>query len=293
MAWTTTDLLTSVKNRAMIPDASSGSLSTPALLNFATEELLITLVPMILSVREKFFETYQDSALSTASALVTIPARAIGGTVSAVQYLYNGYIRQLMPIDPATVATTVGSASPTNFYFQNNSLVLYPTPNSTQGTVRVRYYQRPSRLEQTANCAQITSLGLGTITCSSVPSSWGTGTVVDFVPQTASQATPYGLSTALTGVSGNVLSVASVPSQAAVGDWIALAEYTPIPELPFEFQSVLAQATAVKALEATGDSQGLQMAMAKLDQYQRAAILMITPRDQGAQKKVVSSWRRL
>lgn len=292
MAWTTQDLLTSIKNRAMIPDASSGSFGPATLLSFATEELLLTIVGMILGVREKYYETYADTAVQAGVALIPIPARAVGGVVSVVQYLYNGAVRTLEPIEPSTVNTTVTAPYPSNFYFQNNSVVLYPTPSAAQGTIRLRYFQRPNRLEQTVNCAQITAIGTGTVTCASVPSAWVTGNQVDFVPQTASQATPYGLSSALTGVSGTTLSFAALPAAAAVGDWIALAEMTPIPEIPFEFQVVLAQSTAVKALEAQGDQVGLAAAAAKLEKYVQAATLVITPRAQQAQKKVVSGWRR-
>lgn len=303
MAWTTTDLLSSVKNRAMIPDASSGSFSPACLLQFATEELLLTLVGMILGVREKYYETFQDQAVTANVGAYPIPARAIGGAVSSVLYVYNGAIRQLHPIDPGAINTTVTSAYPSNFYFQNNSIVLYPTPSATQGTLRLRYFQRPNRLEQTINCAQITAFDpvAMTATCAGgVPSSWGNGTLVDFIPQTASQATPYGLSKAVTGVTGSVISFTALPVAdtannipgPAIGDWIALAEYTPIPEVPFEFQVVLAQATAVKALEAQNDQVGLQVAQAKLTEYLQMATKVVTPRDQGGQKKVCSGWRR-
>lgn len=303
MAWTTTDLLSSVKNRAMIPDASSGSFSSATLLNFATEELLLTLVGMILGVREKYYETYKDTAIVANTAVYPIPSRAVGGAVSSVMYLYNQAIRQLMPIDPGTINSTVASLYPTNFYFQNNSIVLYPTPAAAQGTLRLRYFQRPNRLEQTANCAQITSFDAVamTATCSGgVPSSWVSGTQLDFIPQTASQATPYGLNSNVTGVSGSVITFTALPVAdttnnvpgPAAGDWLALAEYTPIPEIPFEFQVVLAQATACKALEAQGDQMGLQVALPKLQEYLQAATKVVTPRDQGGSKKVVSGWRR-
>lgn len=303
MLWTTSDLVTSVKNRAMIPDASAGSFSSATLLNFATEELLLTLVGIILSCREKYYETSVDTAVQAAVAAIPIPTRAIGNTVSAVMYVYQQAIRQLQPIDPSTVNTLVPAAYPTNYYFQNNQVVLYPVPSSSQGTIRLRYFQRPNRLEQTSNCAQITSfdpVGMTATCAGGVPSTWSSGTLLDWIPGNAAQATPYGLGFAVTGVSGNVISFAALPvANAAIlapgptnGDWLAITEFTPIPEIPFEFQVVLAQMTAVKALEAQNDQVGLQVAMAKLDQYMQSAIKMIAPRDQQSQKKIISPWRR-
>ena len=77
----------------------------------------------------------------------------------------------------------------------------------------------------------------------------------------------------------------------AVGDWIALAEYTPCIELPVEFQAVLAQATATKVLEAAGDQQNAAISQQKLSTYVNNALRLITPRDQKGTKKVVSNWR--
>lgn len=293
MSYTTTDLLSTVKVRGMFPDASTGSLSSASLLNLATEELHIVLVPLILSVREKYYETYADTALTASQATYAISKRAIGGIVSSVQYIYNNAVYQLNPIDPNSVSTTNTSPFPNSFYFENNNLVIYPTPSTTQGTLRMRFFQRPSRLAQTSNCAQVTSFDTvaKTVTCSSVPSTWGNGSTVDFIPQ-GIPYTPYGLDQAVTGVSSGVISFsASLPSALAISDWVALSEYTPIPELPFEFFPVLAQATVVKGLEAIGDQLNLPIAQQKLQAYLENAIKLVTPRDQNGTKKVVSSWR--
>ncbi len=289
--WTTTDLVEAIKDGAMLPDASSGSLGTATLLKMATRELHITLVPMIVSAREKYYETYSDTTLTASTTSIPVPSRAIGGTLSSVQYLNGTYVRQLLPIDPSSVVTSV-RGTPINYYFENNSIIPYPLPMAATGTIRMRYFQRPNRLEQTTNCAQITSFDATTVTCASLPSAWVATDTIDFIPKTASQATPYGLDSAITNVASTTLTFASVPSATAVGDWLALSEYTPIPEVPFEFQPVLAQAAVCKALEAIKDLTGLKSAAEKLMIYEKAAIGLITPRDQNGPKKVCASWRR-
>lgn len=295
MSWTTADLLTTIQNRQMFPDASTGSLSPSVFLQFATEELYITVLPMIMGVREKYYETYSDTTYTTSTTSIAIPARAIGGVVSVVQFLYGTCVRTLEPIDPSSVNTTQTGNSPSNFYFQNNSIIPYPSPSASYGTIRLRYFQRPNRLALVASCAQITAFnsGTGVATCTPV-STWTTANTFDFIPQTASQATPYNLGSAISAVSATTMTFTLTAAQAAlvtVGDWIALAEYTPIPELPFEFQVVLAQATACKGLEAINDANGLAAANAKLDVYMQNATKLIAPRDQLGKKKVVSNWR--
>lgn len=296
MSWTTADLLTAIKNSQMFPDASSNSLSSSSLLQFATEELYITVLPMILGIREKYYEKYSDTAYTTSTTYLNIPARSVGGTLSVVQYIVGTDVRSLEPIDPGTIATTQSSNEPSNFYFENNTIVFYPPPAASNGTVRMRYFQRPNRLEQTSNCAQITAFnsGTGVATCTPV-STWTTANIFDFIPQTASQATPYNLGSVISAVSATTMTFTLTAAQAAlvtVGDWIALAEYTPVPEVPFELQSVLMQATCCRGLAALNDQTALVSAKAILKEYMEAATKLLTPRDQGGNKRVVSSWRR-
>ena len=52
-AYTTLDLIKSVRVRGMFPDASQGSLSAENILLLANEELRLSIVPMILAAREK------------------------------------------------------------------------------------------------------------------------------------------------------------------------------------------------------------------------------------------------
>lgn len=291
-AYTTLDLITAVKARGMFPDASSGSLSADNLLIYATRELHSKLVPMILAVREKYYETYTSYDITDGQAEYDIPERAIGGVISAVQYTYNLGIWPLQPIDPIGISTTTPSLVPRAFYFQNNSLVVYPTPNQTQGQLIVRYFQRPSTLVQTTDCAQIATIdtGLNQVTVSSIPSTWTTGTVVDFVPATVPY-TPFGLDTTISGVSSTTVSFTALPAGLAVGDWLAESQTTPIPEMPYEFRQTLEQMTLVKALQAVGDSANFAIAKGELEDARADVIKLITPRDQLGNKKVVSNWR--
>lgn len=296
MAWTTADLLTAIKNSQMFPDASNNSLSSASLLQFATEELYITVLPMIQGLREKYYEKYLDTSYTTSTTSLTLPKRSVGQTLALVQFLVGTYVKVLEPIDPGAVATTNPTNEPANFYYENNTIVPYPPPAASNGTIRMRYYQRPSRLEQTSNCAQITAWnsGTGVATCTPV-STWTTSQTFDFIPQTPSQATPYALDSTPSAISGTTMTFSLSTADAAkvtVGDWIALSEYTPIPEVPFELQAVLMQATSCRGLAALNDQTALASAKAILSEYMTAATKLLTPRDVGGNKRVVSNWRR-
>lgn len=298
MAWTTSDLLTAIKNSQMFPDASTNSLSSDALLQFATEELYITVLPMIQGIREKYYEKYIDTPYSDATPVLTIPKRSVGQTLSVVQFLVGIDIRALQPIDPGSITTTQGSNWPSNFYFENNSIVLYPTPTASNGTIRMRYFQRPNRLTAVENCAQITSFDpvTGIVTCNAL-SGWVAPQAFDFIPQYASQATPYALDSVPSAVTPMVSMTftlsASDAAKVTIGDWIAPAEYTPIPEIPFELQAVLMQATSCRGLSALNDQTALGSSKGILQEYIAASTKLLTPRDVGGRKIVMNNWMRL
>ena len=298
-AYTTADLIASVRVRGMFPDASQGSLSADNILLLATEELRLTIVPMILAVREKYYETYVDYPMVASKSIYPLPLRATGGICSLVQFIVNQAVYNLSNIDATAVATTQTGLYPRGFYFQDNNIVLYPTPNATAGTIRIRYYQRPSLLINTTASSQITALdqAAGTVTLAAAPSAWSSGVKYDFIPN-VDPYSPYGVDSVLSNIdlSTNTLSFGTLPVNTdgtflvSIGDWIAPAGQTPVPGIPSEFFPLLAQTVACKLLEAIGDP-NIAVAQQKLQAYAQNAIRLITPREVFGLKKVKSDWR--
>lgn len=301
-AYTSTDLINSVRVRAMLPDASKGSFSPENILLLATEELRLNIVPLILSVREKYYETYVEYNLEANKTEYKIPERATGGVLSMVQYIKNNAVTNLGPVDGTSVSTTNTGLYPRSFFFENDHIVIYPKPSSSEGVLRLRYPQKPSIIELVSKCAQITAVDpvLETVTVSAYPSDWASPMPIDFVSNKVPY-TPYGIDTPINVITANAydftFSFTDLPYdrngdlQVKVGDWLAPAGYTPIPEVMSEFFPLLAQATAVKCLEANGDKENATIAAAKLRFYSETAIKLITPRDEYGNKKVKSDWR--
>ena len=126
--YTTDDLIKSIRVRGMFPDASKGSYSAENLLMVASEELSIKVVPMILSAREKYYETFVDYPLVSGMPLYPIPERAVGGVISLAQYIINQSVANLTPLDPTSVLTTVTGLYPKGFFFEDDHIMVYPTP---------------------------------------------------------------------------------------------------------------------------------------------------------------------
>lgn len=288
-ALTTSQLLTSIKTRAMLPDSSNG-LTDARLLEMATEELQLELLQLIRSVREEFYVTSKSYAVTANQALYAIPSRASGLVLRDVQLISGTSVRSIEPVAREDVTTTQ-AGSPSAYYFEHQYVVLYPTPSSTNGDLlRLSYFFRPSALTPVSSAASISAIDVNTntITVNTVPTSWSTGTEVDFVSKTPPYAN-VAIDQAITGISGSDITFASLPEDLAVGDYVALAEYSPLAQVPVEFQVILAQMTACRALEALGQLDQLQAAEAKLQRYKQAAINLVSPRNEGSLKKVISN----
>lgn len=292
MSWTTNDLLASIRRRGSIPTTTNSSNvnSTQSLLDLATEELHNSLLPMLMSTREEWYVNSQEQAIVANQAAYIIPTRASGVVLRDIKIRSDNSLRSLPPIAREHVDTT-GTGSVDFYYIQHNKVILHRTPSVTQDTLVLDYFLRPSRLAATTACAQITDITDLTVTVGAIPSIWTTGSKIDFISQYSPFA-PHAIDQTIATLSGTVFTFAALPAGLVVGDWIALADYTPIPQIPQEFQSVLAQLVVVRALEALGDREGSKQAFANYQALRDNALMLITPRNQGERKTVGSAWRR-
>lgn len=246
-------------------------------------------MPLILSVREEWYVATFNHTITANQSNYAFPPRASGRILRDVQILSGTDLTPLEPMDSEDVFTT-GTGSPQAFYLENDDVVLYPTPGTTAGTLRLRYFRRPNRLTAVSSCSQISNIntGTGVVTLTAAPpSTWGVGTSIDFIKNTSPFST-LGMDYAITNVSGSDVTFASLPTPLSTNDWLAPAEYTPIPQIPQEFFPVLAQMTVVKALEAYGDREGAMAAFKDLQIIEKNAVAMISPRVHSERKKVIS-----
>jgi hypothetical protein len=294
-SFSTTDLLSAVRTRGSIPTTSNVNNvnNTTNLLALATEELRIKLLPLIMSTREEFYVAIKDVTITAGTARYRIPSRASGTVLRDVQIVSGTDVYSLERLQSEYISTT-SQSTPEGFYLEHNSVVLYPTPAASGDTLRLRYYLRPSRLVATNAAAQITSITTATnqVTCSSLPSAWTTSNTFDFISASSPYPT-YGIDLAVTDIAGTTITFgATLPTELAVGDWVALADCTPFPQLPEEFQPVLAQMVVVKVLEAQGDRDGARAAGQDLAAITNNALGLITERVHGAPRKVLRRrWR--
>ena len=73
-----------------------------------------------------------------------------------------------------------------------------------------------------------------------------------------------------------------------VGDWIMKAEEAPVPQLPLELHSLLAQRAALKMQESMGDAESYKIAKAELADMEKNIGIVVDNRVDGSDVKVVN-----
>jgi hypothetical protein len=283
--YTADDIIDNIRIRATVPN--SEQLFTPErLVALLTDEMRTLLVPQIMSVQEDYFLTYQDQSL-TDELVYDMPEQAIGMKLKDV-YIVDSDGQEIEKLGRREdrVGPWTNYTSTNCFHVQNNQIKLSNRPQGT--SLRMYYYRRPNQLVTEAEAGRIESIDVNnnTVVLSTVPTDWEVGTSVCVIKgkpgfdckveatDIVSLSTPTVGLTSVTGL--------------AVGDWVALEGYSPIPQLPVEAHPVLAQAVVVKVMESLGDVNGMQAAQAKLNKLQEDMYTVLNPRVDGAPKKIVS-----
>lgn len=289
--YTTTELIASVKRRATVP-TNQNLFEDRDFVKVLSDELLATVVPRILSVREDYFVAYKDTTVVAGTQVYTIPTRAIGGKLKDVVIVdpTNGNAIQNLP---RLTYQDISLYQPGNgcglygFYLEGNNVHLYPTDAFATKTLRVYYYRRPSRLVQTSSCGKVTNIVGTLVTLDLVPSSWTASTELDAIagrPGFEPLQDDFNASS----IAGFDLSFATLPTGLQVGDYIAEAGESPIAQIPYDAFSWLSQLGAVKCVEAIGNSTELQNHQAMAQKLEAQLMNLIAPRVDEESKKIVS-----
>jgi hypothetical protein len=278
--YTVDTLVALIKTRGAIP--TNQQLFTAAVIaDMANDEMKLNIVPLIMSVREEYFATYEDQVLVSGQNSYDIPSDAIGMSLDDV-YIVRAGVEYPLPRLSRKEASA-GNAV-TGYYIYNNKIVLYPLPTDTTPTLRLCYSRRPLKLTPNVNGGQVTDITGNVLTLSFVPAIWDTGDKLNSVNDNQPFETTNAEMTIVTSSSPTV-EVDDVTG-VSIGDWVSVQGESIIPQILEEAHPTLAQATVVKLLEALGDREGMKAAEAKLEQNKKDLLTLINPRVSGAPKKI-------
>lgn len=285
MAYTSADVLESIKRRGMLPD-SDQTLSDSDLLKLYNEEVQSFVVPFLRSLGEEFFITPEAIPVLAGVKEYRLPRRSVD--IRDITFVAGTSEYSLIRFEPDEAVRRYSPGStgaPEGFYLQGNYVVLTPTP-SEDGTLNVPYLLTPSDLVSSFSPAStaISALTGSTITVASV-TGYAVGQYVDVLDPT--DLDPIAANLKITGIAGATLTVLpAIPSRVAVGQLLVPENQTTVPHIPRHIRALAEQRVVVKALEAVGDTEGMTNAMNSLGKMVQAASLTLNPRVLGAPRKV-------
>lgn len=289
------ELLASIKSRAAVPIAQT-SFTDGDLLNFATEEMNIKILPNVLAVREEFYVTEEAIPLVNNQSNYRIPYRALGGKVRYVLIRRNdGTLTPIAQLPPEAIVEYQASSfayEESGFYLQNDELVILPPIQGVvNGSVLVKYYLKPNAIVSLNRGAKVQSIDFltGDIQVETIPTNLSAGSQIDFI-QASGNFKTLDFDINIVSASSMIINIApsDIPTNLSVGDYLCSAGETVIPQIPSELHVMLAQAVACRVLEAIGDTQGLQNASAKLDDMQNKLMNIIDNRVEAPGRKIVN-----
>ena len=293
-------LIDSVRKRTMTPDDTS-IFTDQDILDIVNEELDAQVLMDLLALHEEHLTVHIDIP-KNADGVYDIPYRAIGNKIRDVSLVSTSdYIYELSQISigelPDHNGITSYDAYLDRFYVESNQIKLI-NPTRSYGAVRIYFYIRPNVLTKLREAGIISSIDdddpeLVTFGLSQVGRGFSGDVEYDIIGKRTPNKIkkydiePQGINT---GSSGSITFLKSdiqyTPGEIIVGDYVTLAEQSPVPNIPTEMHPVLAQACAVHILEALGDSEALANAERRLQKMAKSVQSLVDDRVELAPKKI-------
>lgn len=268
-------------------------------LALANEELQSYITPWLLAFHEEWFVDSATVTLVAGTAAYDIPERAITGSLKDVQFLNGTSYVPLTRLEPQEALDVTSGSSPSGYSLQDTQVVIHPTP-AASGTVRFKFFRRPSRLVATTAVGEIdgaVSASTAITLTATKPSTFVADEVVDII-RAKSGFRSIDDDNTLAAAAGSSLTLGSAVT-ASDGDFVCLAGESPIPQIPVEAHSLLVARVVYRALMAQGDAKA-GAAKGQADELAQRLKSALSPRVQDSTRYVInpngpgnrSKWRR-
>jgi len=282
------DLLTEIERVSFAPENQT-TFDIPNILSIADEVIEAQIQPKIILAREGYFIKKDEQAITVGQSRYELPDRAAGLGFRDIKITDANETRNLIYQDFSDLRDEIPGI-PRYFYLEENSVVLYPSPSETTGTLEMYFPIKANKLVQASAAGVIDSIdtGTNTITVASMPSTWVGTNTYDIIKQSGGHElraydqlpTSFDLPT-LTMV------FSSLPDGLALGDYVAQAQETPVVQLPSLFVRALARAVAAEMIGDMNQPSAKKL-LERFDKDMENAINLITPRVVGAPKYIVN-----
>ena len=298
---TSTDLIESVQRKIAFP-LSQNSFNDEDILHFANEEMMLSMVPQILSYHEEFFVWKEKIPLEKDRFNYPIPPRAIGMKLKDVFYEDPiGNLFEMTRVNPSDKdyyqRNTGTDMNIHKYYYENNDIVLAKSAvTSSVGYIRMEYFIRPNQLVPNSRAAIITNLDRTTspgyvyVTFSSVPDNITSGSKVDVLQmESGHKMFTKDIVMPSIEIDGSYkFTTTEIPSDVVSGDYICSQYECIIPQAPDDLHSGLAERVCARILASLSDFQGLAESKDKLKDIEYRQGNLIDNRTENQCQKIVS-----
>lgn len=290
MSKTGDQLISDVQLNVTMPN-NQVLLTDQRILDFANDEMSSTVQEMIMSLNQGYF-MYLDDSDQTVDGVqeYTIPYRAIGRTLRDLK-MRNGapgtnvWNTTLIALEDAV--TYQNSTNDFAYYFRGDMIHFADAPRSDEFTILKYYLMRPNRLTKTNAAGKVTAISGDIVTVDVTPATFSAGVLVDFIKGIQGNRT-LTFDQTIINVSGNQVTITTPPADLALGDWVSLAEESPVIQVPEECFTYLSLLTSKRCLLAIGDFDGAKAIDEQIPEKRTLLEKIMAPRAQGENIKIVN-----
>lgn len=282
MTFTTTQFLTDVKQLISLP-ANDQRVGTTSMLNFANRKMKDSVVPVIHSLNAEFFVTRTLVEIIPQQVIYPLPTRAMGRKLRDIKLKNQNNNRSPLPqIAIEREQFYRASSVPTGFFFYGDRIELIPTPTAEGYFLELWWFIPPGNLVPVSQAAVVQSITDDDVTVDSVPAEITNGALIDFIAGTQGNSI-LGYDETITNISGNTISFGTdvVPDDLAAGDYISIAQTSPVLQLPDDAEPYLVTLTAMEILQAISDFDGYNALREIRDEQKKNLMLLLQPRAEG------------
>lgn len=304
------ELLSTLKVRGMVP-VNSGSWTDALLLKAVTDEVLANHYPMLVAAKGEYL--VKTTLVPTVEGQEEYLLSYRCGAVRFLSLLRADNreipLEEMAPPGQAPMALDRSrKGTPRFFWFREGYFGVWPLPDSEASNFKVRWHIRPSRIVVTTDCRQITAIAANTptagktrITLASAASTalaGASGTLYDFVgyrnpfPIKAFDVASTATTTGAVSTTMDFTSTA-MPSDLAVGDWVAPFQQSPHANIVQELHAAAALRGAAAAIRSKDHAMAETLTGEAVDMEKRLLSGLLAPRSKGNIKRLVTHrWRR-
>ncbi len=301
MSLLVSDFLAEVRQAAAVAATSASSpegLTDSEILRVADREVQTSLVPLLIGVREEFYGLTQSVTFTASTTKrIRIPGRTVAGRVRDIRAVIQGGTEQTLVRYEVTdkpwlspLSNTYGPI--TGYYLEGEWIVFLPPPNAG-GTLKISYFGAPGRMTTTStDFRAITSVD--TTTGAIGFASWTFSGNLDVVRGSS------GFSALLQQPSYSGATTTSITlstedaSFCEVGDYVCVADTTPVVPVPRELHGVLLGRTVAALMRQLGKGAIAELEEANANRLCDLAVELLTPRVESAVRpgRGHLNWRR-